>query len=144
MRFLTWRRPTHNEHVPVGKTLLLFSDQALHSRLKVFASNPVAIVLTAVVVIVALYGCTPTFYWIPSAALSTAIFTAVANLVTPPKQVSTFIRASPIEAVTWFTGVMVSVFSTIENGIYTTICESAALLLVCVAMPRGRSWDTFA
>ncbi|KIY46492.1 sulfate permease [Fistulina hepatica ATCC 64428] len=112
-----------------------FSRSALKSKCGV--RTPAAGILTAVVVIVALYGCTPAFYWIPSAALSAVIIHAVANLVTPPKQVYAFIRASPIEAVIWFAGVIVSVFGTIEDGIYTTICVSVALLLVRVAMPRG-------
>ena len=33
---------------------------------------------------------------------------------------------------------MVTVFSSIENGIYTSICASAALLIIRVARPKGQ------
>ncbi|KIY48084.1 hypothetical protein FISHEDRAFT_59213 [Fistulina hepatica ATCC 64428] len=66
-----------------------------------------------------LYGCTPAFYWIPSAALSAAIFTTVANLVTQLKQVYAFIRASPIEAVIWFAEVMIT--STDARDLYVPL-----------------------
>jgi sodium-independent sulfate anion transporter 11 len=49
-----------------------------------------------------------------------------------------FWRISPIEVPIFFAGVFVTVFSTIENGIYTTIATSAALLLYRVFKARGR------
>lgn len=44
---------------------------------------------------------------------------------------------SPLEFVIWLAAVLVTIFSTIENGIYTSIVSSAALLLVRIAHPRG-------
>jgi solute carrier family 26 (sodium-independent sulfate anion transporter), member 11 len=44
---------------------------------------------------------------------------------------------SPLEFVIWLAAVLVTIFSTIENGIYTSIASSAALLLVRIAHPRG-------
>lgn len=99
--------------------------------------TPAAGILTAIVVIVALYGLTPAFFWIPSAGLSAIIIHAVADLVAKPRQVYSFWRVSPLEFVIWAAAVLVTVFSTIENGIYTSICTSLALLLVRVARPRG-------
>ncbi|KIY53609.1 hypothetical protein FISHEDRAFT_55045 [Fistulina hepatica ATCC 64428] len=58
------------------------------------------------------------------------------HAATPPKQY-VFIRASLIEAVIWLASVIVSVFGTIEDSIYTKICVSAALSLVRVAMLHG-------
>nr|VWO98822.1 Diguanylate cyclase [Ganoderma boninense] len=112
-----------------------FSRSALKSKSGV--RTPAAGILTAVVVIVALYGLTPAFFWIPNAALSAVIIHAVADLVASPKQVFSFWRVSPLEFFIWAAAVLVTVFSSIENGIYTSICASLALLLVRLAHPRG-------
>jgi sodium-independent sulfate anion transporter 11 len=63
-----------------------FSRTALKSKSGV--RTPLAGVATATVVLVALYGLTPAFYWIPTAGLSAIIIHAVADLVAPPSQVS--------------------------------------------------------
>lgn len=112
-----------------------FSRSALKSKSGV--RTPLAGILTAIVVIVALYGLTAAFFWIPTAGLSAIIIHAVADLVAKPKQVYSFWRVSPLEFAIWWAAVLVTVFSTIENGIYTSICTSAALLLVRIARPRG-------
>lgn len=44
---------------------------------------------------------------------------------------------APLEFVIWLAAVLVTVFSSIENGIYTSICASLALLLIRIAHPRG-------
>ena len=112
-----------------------FSRSALQS--KSGALSPASGLFSAVVVIVALYGLTPAFFWIPSAGLSAVIIHAVADLVASPEQVYSFWRVSPVEFVIWFASVLVTVFATIEDGIYTSIAASLALLLVRVARPRG-------
>ncbi|KAI6038997.1 sulfate transporter family-domain-containing protein [Pisolithus marmoratus] len=112
-----------------------FSRTALKSKSGV--RTPIAGVFTAVVVTVALYGLTPAFYWIPNAGLSAVIIHAVADLVATPSQVYTFWRVSPLEFLIWTAAVLVTVFSTIENGIYTSICASLAFLLLRIAHPRG-------
>ncbi len=112
-----------------------FSRSALKSKSGV--RTPAAGILTSVVVIVALYGLTPAFFWIPSAGLSAVVIHAVADLVASPRQVFDFWRVSPLEFIIWLAAVLVTVFTTIENGIYTSICASLALLLVRIAHPRG-------
>ncbi|KAG6813355.1 hypothetical protein H0H92_011903 [Tricholoma furcatifolium] len=112
-----------------------FSRSALKSKSGV--RTPAAGIITAIVVIVALYGLTPAFYWIPTAGLSAVIIHAVADLVASPSQVYSFWRVSPLEFVIWAAAVLVTVFSTIEDGIYTSICASLALLLIRLAHPRG-------
>ncbi|KAL4074505.1 sulfate transporter family-domain-containing protein [Scleroderma yunnanense] len=112
-----------------------FSRSALKSKSGV--RTPAAGILTAVVVIVALYGLTSAFYWIPTAGLSAVIIHAVADLVASPSQVYSFWRISPLEFFIWAAAVLVTIFSTIENGIYTSICTSLALLLLRIAHPRG-------
>jgi sodium-independent sulfate anion transporter 11 len=112
-----------------------FSRSALKSKSGV--RTPLAGVFTAIIVLVALYGLTPAFYWIPSAGLSAVIIHAVADLVAKPPQVYSFWRVSPLEFFIWLAAVLVTVFSSIENGIYTSICASFALLIIRVAHPRG-------
>jgi len=99
--------------------------------------TPAAGIITAVVVIVALYGLTPAFYWIPTAGLSAVIIHAVGDLVASPSQVYSYWRVSPLEFVIWVAAVLVTVFSTIEDGIYTSLASSFALLLIRLAHPRG-------
>ena len=112
-----------------------FSRSALKSKSGV--RTPAAGILSAIVVIVALYGLTPAFFWIPSAGLSAVVIHAVADLVASPRQVYSFWRVSPLEFVIWSASVLVTIFSTIENGIYTSICASLVLLMIRVAHPRG-------
>ncbi|OCH95306.1 sulfate permease [Obba rivulosa] len=112
-----------------------FSRSALKSKSGV--RTPAAGILSSIIVIVALYGLTPAFFWIPTAGLSAVIIHAVADLVTTPRQAYSFWRVSPLEFVIWLAAVLVTVFSTIEDGIYTSICASLALLLVRLARPRG-------
>ncbi|KAF5345275.1 hypothetical protein D9758_008431 [Tetrapyrgos nigripes] len=112
-----------------------FSRSALKSKSGV--RTPLAGIFTAIVVIVALYGLTPAFFWIPSAGLSAVIIHAVADLVASPAQVFSYWRVAPLEFVIWAAAVLVTVFSSIENGIYTSIIASLVLLLIRVAHPRG-------
>lgn len=52
-------------------------------------------------------------------------------------QVYSFWRISPLEFVIWAATVLVTVFSSIENGIYASLCASLALFLIRLAHPRG-------
>lgn len=112
-----------------------FSRSALKSKCGV--RTPIAGIFTGIVVIVALYGLTPAFFWIPNAGLSAIIIHAVADLVAKPNQVYGFWRVSPLEGVIWWATVLVTVFATIEIGIYTSVIASLVLLLIRVAHPRG-------
>jgi sodium-independent sulfate anion transporter 11 len=76
-----------------------------------------------------LYALTAVFFYIPSATLAAIIIHAVGDLITPPNVVFQFWKTSPLEVVIFFAGVFVTVFTTIENGIYVTIAASFALLL---------------
>lgn len=65
-----------------------FSRSALKSKSGV--RTPAAGIVTAVVVLLALYALTPAFFWIPNAGLSAVIIHAVADLVASPDQVRLF------------------------------------------------------
>ncbi|KZS89863.1 high affinity sulfate permease [Sistotremastrum niveocremeum HHB9708] len=113
-----------------------FSRSALKATSGV--RTPAAGWLTGVVVIVALYGLTDAFFWIPNAGLSAIIIHAVGDLIASPDQVYRFWRVSPPEFIIWWAAVLVTVFSSIENGIYTSIIASVVLLIFRLMIPRGK------
>ncbi|KIJ22448.1 hypothetical protein M422DRAFT_197142, partial [Sphaerobolus stellatus SS14] len=112
-----------------------FSRSALKSKSGV--RTPLAGLVTGVVVIVALYGLTDAFFWIPNAGLSALIIHAVADLVASPAQSYAFWLVSPLEFFIFFAAVVVTIFTTIEIGIYTSMGASLILLLIRIAKPRG-------
>ncbi|KAF2146648.1 uncharacterized protein K452DRAFT_68822 [Aplosporella prunicola CBS 121167] len=113
-----------------------FSRTAIKSKAGV--RTPFAGVITGIVVLLAIYALPAVFFYIPNATLSGVIIHAVGDLITPPNTVYRFWRISPLEVPIFFAGVLVTVFSSIENGIYTTICVSAAMLLFRIFKARGR------
>lgn len=136
------------EMVAIGVTNLLgpfvgaypatgsFSRTAIKSKAGV--RTPFAGVITALVVLLAIYALTAVFFYIPSSSLSGVIIHAVGDLITPPNTLYQFWRVSPFEVIIFFAGVIVTVFSSIENGVYVTICLSAGVLLFRVLFARGR------
>ena len=136
------------EMVAIGVTNLLgpflgaypatgsFSRTAIKSKAGV--RTPFAGVFTALVVLLAIYALTAVFYYIPNSSLSAVIIHAVGDLITPPNTLYQFWRISPLEVIIFFAGVFVTIFSSIENGIYTTICVSVAVLLFRVVKAKGR------
>jgi sodium-independent sulfate anion transporter 11 len=113
-----------------------FSRTAIKSKAGV--RTPLAGVITAVVVLLAIYALPVVFFYIPNAALSAVIIHAVGDLLTPPNTVYQFWKISPLEALIFLVGVFVTVFSSIENGIYTTVALSFAVFLFRVFKAQGR------
>jgi solute carrier family 26 (sodium-independent sulfate anion transporter), member 11 len=113
-----------------------FSRTAIKSKAGV--RTPFAGVITAIVVLLAIYALPALFFYIPNAGLSAVIIHAVGDLITPPNTVYQFWRVSPLEVLIFFAGVITTVFSSIENGIYVTISVSAAVLLFRVVKAQGR------
>lgn len=113
-----------------------FSRTAIKSKAGV--RTPFAGVITAVVVLLAIYALPAVFFYIPSASLAGVIIHAVGDLITPPNVVYKFWRVSPLEVFIFFAGVFVTIFSSIENGIYTTICASVAVLLFRTVKANGQ------
>ena len=112
-----------------------FSRTAIKSKAGV--RTPFAGVITAVVVLLAIYALPAMFFYIPSAALSAVIIHAVLDLPTPPNTLYQFWRVSPLEVLIFMVGIFVTIFSSIENGIYCTISISAAVLLYRVVKANG-------
>lgn len=113
-----------------------FSRTAIKSKAGV--RTPLAGVITAVIVLLAIYALPALFFYISNAALSAVIIHAVGDLITPPNTVYQFWRVSPIEVPIFFAGVLVTVFSSIENGIYTTISVSFGVFIFRVLWAKGR------
>ncbi|KAM0513286.1 hypothetical protein ACHAPE_007938 [Trichoderma viride] len=113
-----------------------FSRTAIKAKAGV--RTPFAGVITAIVVLLALYALTAVFFYIPNAALAAVIIHAVGDVVTPLRVVFQFWRVSPIEVIIFLAGVLVTVFATIEDGIYTTICMSFAVVIFRLFLSRGR------
>lgn len=113
-----------------------FSRTAIKSKAGV--RTPLAGVYTAVVVLLAIYALPVVFFYIPNAALSAVIIHAVGDLITPPNTVYQFWKISPLEALIFLVGVFVTVFSSIENGIYTTVSLSFAVFMFRVFKAQGR------
>jgi sodium-independent sulfate anion transporter 11 len=83
--------------------------------------SPLWGVLTALIIIVSPYGLTPAFYYIPYSVLCTCIIHAVDDLIASPREAYRYWRVSPIEFFIWFTTVFVTIFLSIEDGIYVSV-----------------------
>ncbi|KAJ1331266.1 SULFATE PERMEASE II [Microdochium nivale] len=112
-----------------------FSRTAIKSKAGV--RTPFAGVITAAVVLIAIYCLGGMFFWIPQASLAGVIIHAVGDLITPPQTLYKFWRVSPIEVFIFFAGVFVIVFTSIENGIYTTMVLSFCVFMYRVLRSKG-------
>ncbi|KAF9770727.1 hypothetical protein IL306_011669 [Fusarium sp. DS 682] len=113
-----------------------FSRTAIQSKAGV--RTPAAGIITGLVVLLATYLLTTVFFYIPTAALAAVIIHAVGDLVTPPNTIYQFWRVSPIEVFIFFTGVIVSVFSQIEDGLYATVLLAGAVFIYRILKAKGR------
>ena len=113
-----------------------FSRTAVKSKAGV--RTPFAGVITALVVLLAIYALPAVFYYIPNSSLAAVIIHAVGDLITPPQTLYKFWRVNPIEVFIFFIGVIVIIFTSIEDGIYVTICLSFAVYIYRILRSRGR------
>lgn len=112
-----------------------FSRSALKAKCGV--RTPLAGIFTGAVVLLALYCLTGAFYYIPKAVLSAVIIHAVSDLIANYKVTWNFWRISPLDCGIFLVAVIITVFSSIENGVYFAICASVAVLLFRIAKPQG-------
>ena len=117
-----------------------FSRTAIKSKAGV--RTPFAGVITAVIVLLAIYALTAVFFYIPQAALSAVIIHAVGDLVTPPSAVYKFWMINPVEVIIFFAGVLVTVFKDIETGIYVTVAATGAMFLFRISKAKGQFLGT--
>ena len=109
---------------------------------KAGSRTPLSGLISAGVLVLALYALTAVFRFIPMAALAGLIIHAVANLPTPPKTILKYWRLSPLEFIIWWVGVLVAIFVSLEVSIYITICLSLAVFLVRIARAQGHFVST--
>ena len=112
-----------------------FSRSAVKSKSGV--RTPLAGWITAIVVLIAIYALSGVFFWIPKAALSAVIIHAVGDLIAPPSLLYKFWLMNPLELLIWVASVVVTIFTSVDYGVYTSVAASAALLLIRIARPRG-------
>ncbi|SOV03745.1 probable Sulfate permease [Ustilago sp. UG-2017a] len=113
-----------------------FSRTAIKSKSGV--RTPLAGWFTGILVLIAIYALSGTFYWIPNAVLSAVIIHAVTDLVVPFSVSYKFWQISPFELFIFLGAVFATVFSNTENGVYVSVAASLVLLLIRIARPRGR------
>ncbi|KAF5099998.1 hypothetical protein D0Z03_000901 [Geotrichum reessii] len=113
-----------------------FSRSALKAKCGV--RTPLAGIYTGAVVLLALYALTDAFYWIPNASLCAVIIHAVCDLMSHPKTTFKLYLTSPVESVIFIGAVLITVFVTIEAGIYFSIAASLVFLLLRIAKAKGQ------
>ncbi|CAF1462373.1 unnamed protein product [Rotaria sordida] len=113
-----------------------FSRTAIKSKAGV--RTPLAGLISGVLIILGIYALPSMFYWISQASLAAVIIHAVGDLIVGPKTLKQFWQASPIEFFIFCIGVIVTIFSSIEIGIYVAVISSGALLLFRIAKARGQ------
>ncbi|KZL84509.1 sulfate permease [Colletotrichum incanum] len=113
-----------------------FGGTAILSKAGV--KTPLAGVFNGAILLLALYALTSVLYYIPMASLAALIIHAVINLITSPDHIFKSWLMSPPDVLIYFTGVFVSIFTSLEDGIYVTVALSAALLLLRLARSKGR------
>lgn len=111
-----------------------FSRTAIKARSGV--KTPIAGIFSALVVILALYALTPAFYYIPDASLAAVVIHAVSDLVSGPAYVKRLAKVSLWELLVFVAGVIITFFTTVEYGIYTSVGLSIVILLFRIARPR--------
>lgn len=113
-----------------------FSRSALKAKCGV--RTPLAGIFTGGVVLLALYALTDSFFYIPKATLSAIIIHAVSDLVTPWKVSWNMYQVHPLDCGIFLVAVIITVFASIEDGIYFAIAASLAVLLFRTAKPSGQ------
>lgn len=113
-----------------------FSRSALKAKCEV--RTPFSGVFTGCCVLVAIYCLTDAFFFIPSATLSAVIIHAVSDLLASYKTTWNFWKMNPLDCFAFIVTVLITVFSSIENGIYFAMCWSCAMLLLKHAFPAGQ------
>ncbi|CAF2060071.1 unnamed protein product [Rotaria magnacalcarata] len=113
-----------------------FSRTAIKSKAGV--RTPLAGVVSGVVIILGIYALPALFHWISQASLAAIIIHAVGDLIVGPTTLKNFWQVNPIEFFIFWAGVLVTLFSNIEYGIYVTVISSGVLLLFRIVKARGQ------
>ncbi|CAF4654860.1 unnamed protein product [Rotaria sp. Silwood1] len=112
-----------------------FSRTAVMSKAGV--RTPLAGLISGLLLVLGIYTLTSIFFWISQACLAAVIIHAVGDLIVGPQTLKRFWQVSPVEFLIFWIGVLVTIFSNIEIGIYITAISSCFLLLFRIAKARG-------
>lgn len=100
--------------------------------------SPLSGLMCAVVVIVSIYTITPAVFYISNATLAAVIFLAVIQLVAGPRTIYRLWRLSFSDFLGGMLAFWVTLFVSVEIGIYTSVGYSLMVLLWRVARPSVR------
>ncbi|KAI8906884.1 sulfate transporter family-domain-containing protein [Gorgonomyces haynaldii] len=111
-----------------------FSRSAVKSRSGV--KTPAAGIFTATIVLISIFLLTNVFQHIPNAALSGVIIVAITDLISRPDVVKNLWNTSFTDFLSFWIGAIVTIFTSIETGIYAAVGFTAVVLLYNIARPK--------
>lgn len=112
-----------------------FSRTALSAQCGV--KTPFKAAFSGGCVLLAIYCFTSGFYYIPNATLCAIIIHCVTGLLVSYKITTRLYMFSPVDFIIFIVGVLITVFASIEDGIYWALCASCAQLLWRSLIPNG-------
>ncbi|KAJ3097579.1 hypothetical protein HDU97_004740 [Phlyctochytrium planicorne] len=111
-----------------------FSRSAIKSQSGV--RSPLAALFTGIIVLLSIYLLTPAFYFIPSSVLSAIIVAAITELLVHPRVIRQLWDTQLVDFAGFWIAFFVTIFSSIENAIYSAVAFSFVVLLVRLARPK--------
>lgn len=99
------------------------------------ARTPLVGLFVAVIVVLALYALTPAFYYIPTAALAAVIIHAVSDLIAGPAVWKRLWSIHPWEFIIFLTAMIITLFTSVDLGIYVPVALSLVIQLYRTARP---------
>ncbi|KAJ3316594.1 hypothetical protein HDV06_003158, partial [Boothiomyces sp. JEL0866] len=141
-----YRADSNQEIVALGVTNLIapffggfaatgsFSRSSIKSRSGV--KTPAAGLVTALIVLLAIYVITPAFYYIPSAALSAIIIAAITDLISRPALLVELWSIEFYDFLSFLIAFIVTIFFSIETAIYSSVTFALLVVLYRVARPN--------
>lgn len=113
-----------------------FARTAISSKAGI--RTPMAGIIVALIILLAIYVLTPVFFHFPVSVLSAILIHAVLDLIILPEESYRIWRISPIDFIIFITGVILSIFTTLEIGIYVTVSVSAGIVGFRLMRSPGR------
>jgi sodium-independent sulfate anion transporter 11 len=105
---------------------------------KAGSRTPLAGVITATLVVLALYTLTPVFFYVPRASLAAVIIHAIGDLITPPSTIIAYWATSPLDVVVFVVGLAMTIFNTIDHGVFAMVGLSLGIHLWRTFRAQGR------
>ncbi|KAJ3274157.1 Sulfate permease 2 [Terramyces sp. JEL0728] len=112
-----------------------FSRSSIKSRSGV--KTPAAGLITALIVLLAIYVITPWFYYIPSAALSAIIIAAITDLISRPALLVELWNIEFYDFLSFLIAFVITIFFSIETAIYSSVTFALLVVLYRVARPNA-------